>query len=52
MDEEERLRADLQCVETYIAEHGQATGTVSWQMAQSAFERIKARIEALAGCNG
>jgi len=41
------LREDLRRVETYIAEHGQEAGTVSWQMAQDSFERIKREIGGL-----
>ena len=35
------LQEDIRRVETYIAEHGRETGTVSWQMARDAFEAIK-----------
>lgn len=45
MNETDQLRADLHCVETYIAEHGRTTGTVSWQMAQGSFERIKEALQ-------
>ncbi len=31
----------LTCLETYIKEHGQETGTVSWQMAEQAIKDIK-----------
>lgn len=41
MYDAEALKKDLRCIETYIAEHGQEKGTVSWQMADVSFQRIK-----------
>ena len=49
---EERLREDIRRVETYIAEHGQEAGTVSWQMARDSFNAINHKLESLAGALG
>lgn len=36
MKREEYIRLQIDIVETYIREHGQSTGSVSWQMALQA----------------
>jgi len=42
---EQKVLGDLSCIETYIAEHGQETGTVSWRMALESIKRIRGLIE-------
>lgn len=41
------LEEDIRRVETYIAEHGQAAGTISWQMAKDSFDAIKQMLNSL-----
>lgn len=45
MDTKQRIETDMHVLKTYITEHGQAVGKVSWQMAQHAYEEINDFIE-------
>jgi len=47
---EQKMLGDLDCIETYIAEHGQDQGTVSWQMAWSSIKRVRSLIEKAIAC--
>ncbi len=46
---DQMLQEDIRRVETYIAEHGQEMGTVSWQMARDSFNWIKRELDSLRG---
>ena len=43
------LQEDIRRVEAYIAEHGQETGAISWQMARDSFNAIKQELDSLRG---
>lgn len=40
----EQTVLDLDHIETYIAEHGQDQGTVSWQMAWDSIKRVRSLV--------